>query len=143
MRRSRKLCVLLACALVVPLLNGCGGNTDQPSGGELAIGVTSFADTLEPTEQYFSWVVSRYGVGETLVRFDEEGELAPCLAESWAVSDDHLTWTFQIREGVKFSNGDMMTPEMVKSSLERTFNLSPRARQPSLSRSRWRWTASS
>ena len=127
MRRSRKLCVVLACALVVPLLNGCGGNTDQPSGGELAIGVTSFADTLEPTEQYFSWVVSRYGVGETLVRFDEEGELAPCLAESWAVSDDHLTWTFQIREGVKFSNGDMMTPEMVKSSLERTFNLSPRA----------------
>ena len=57
-------------------------------GGEITIGVTSFADTLEPTEQYFSWVVSRYGVGETLVRFDENGEIVPCLAESWEISED-------------------------------------------------------
>ena len=79
------------------------------------------------TEQYFSWVVSRYGVGETLVRFDEKGEIVPCLAESWENSEDGKTWTFKIREGVKFSNGDDMTPEMVKSSLERTFELSERA----------------
>ena len=96
-------------------------------GGEITIGVTSFADTLEPTEQYFSWVVSRYGVGETLVRFDENGEIVPCLAESWEISEDQLTWTFKIREGVKFSNGDDMTPELVKASLERTFKLSDRA----------------
>ena len=44
---------------------------------EITVGVTSFADTLETTEQYFSWVVSRYGVGETLVKFDEHGEKAP------------------------------------------------------------------
>ena len=97
------------------------------SGSAVTIGVTSFADTLEPTEQYFSWVVSRYGVGETLVRFDETGALTPCLAESWSVSDDHLTWTFRIREGVRFSNGDDMTPDLVKASLERTFAMSDRA----------------
>lgn len=133
---------LLACTLALSLLGGCGGSdggsAQQPAGsgsasatpaqgGTLTIGVTSFADTLEPTEQYFSWVVSRYGIGETLVRFDENGELAPCLAESWSVSDDRLTWTFTLREGVKFSNGDDMTPELVKASLERTFTLSPRA----------------
>ena len=33
-------------------------------GNTMIIGVTSFADTLEPTEQYFSWVVSRYAIGE-------------------------------------------------------------------------------
>ena len=49
---------------------------------EITIGVTSFADTLEPTEQYFSWVVSRYAIGECLTKFDEEGEIVPCLAES-------------------------------------------------------------
>ena len=75
------------------------------SGGEVTIGVTSFADTLEPTEQYFSWVVTRYGVGETLAKFDENGEIVPCLAKEWSVSEDQLTWTFKIREGVKFSNG--------------------------------------
>ena len=89
--------------------------------GEINIGVTSFADTLEPTEQYFSWVVSRYAIGECLAKFDENGELVPCLAESWENSEDGKTWTFKIREGVKFSNGDDMTVEMVKASLERTY----------------------
>lgn len=93
---------------------------------EINIGVTSFADTLEPTEQYFSWVVSRYGVGECLAKFDESGELVPCLAESWENSEDGLTWTFKIREGVKFSNGNDMTVEAVKSSLERTIEMSDR-----------------
>ncbi len=54
---------------------------------EITVGVTSFADTLETTEQYFSWVVSRYGVGETLIKFDEHGEKAPLLAESWEKSE--------------------------------------------------------
>ena len=138
---------LLAGSLAAGLLAGCGNSAGEKAdtedtaasgensaldktggdGGEITIGVTSFADTLEPTEQYFSWVVSRYGVGETLVRFDENGEIMPCLAESWEISEDQLTWTFKIREGVKFSNGDDMTPELVKASLERTFELSDRA----------------
>lgn len=141
------MCALLAGSLAAGLLAGCGNSAGEKAdtedtaasgensaldktggdGGEITIGVTSFADTLEPTEQYFSWVVSRYGVGETLVRFEENGEIVPCLAESWEISEDQLTWTFKIREGVKFSNGDDMTPELVKASLERTFELSDRA----------------
>ena len=141
------MCALLAGSLAAGLLAGCGNSAGEKAdtedtaasgensaldktggdGGEITICVTSFADTLEPTEQYFSWVVSRYGVGETLVRFDENGEIVPCLAESWEISEDQLTWTFKIREGVKFSNGDDMTPELVKASLERTFELSDRA----------------
>ena len=94
---------------------------------EIVVGVTSFADTLETTEQYFSWVVSRYGVGETLVKFDEHGEKAPLLAESWENSEGGKVWKFKIREGVKFSDGTEMTPERVKKSLERTFKLNNRA----------------
>ena len=128
--------ISVSSVLALSMLAGCGGSSSsQPSsssetasvssaepkqGGEITIGVTSFADTLEPTEQYFSWVVSRYGVGECLVRFDENGEMTPCLAESWNNSEDGLTWTFKIRQGVKFSNGDEMTPELVKASIERT-----------------------
>lgn len=95
--------------------------------GTVTVGVTSFADTLEPTEQYFSWVITRYAVGETLTKFNEEAELEPCLAESWESSEDGLTWTFKIREGVKFSNGDELTAEAVKASLDRTFEKSARA----------------
>ena len=89
----------------------------------MTIGVTSFADTLEPTEQYFSWVISRYGVGQGLTKFDEEGNMVPCLATEWTNSEDGKIWTFTIREGVKFSNGNDMTPEMVKASLERTIQI--------------------
>lgn len=126
--------VVLAGAMCASLLTGCGGSgndttqeTAAVSGDkEVTIGVTSFADTLEPTEQYFSWVVSRYGVGECLTRFNEEGEITPCLAEKWTNSEDGLTWTFTIREGVKFSNGNDMTPEMVMASIQRTCDKSDR-----------------
>ncbi|MFR4895913.1 MAG: ABC transporter substrate-binding protein [Blautia hansenii] len=129
----RRICsTLLAGSMAASLLTGCGSGNGEKSEGsassssaqekqELTIGVTSFADTLEPTEQYFSWVVSRYGIGETLVKFDEKGEIVPCLAESWENSQDKLTWTFKIREGVKFSNGEEMTPELVKASLREPF----------------------
>jgi peptide/nickel transport system substrate-binding protein len=136
---KKVLSLTMVGALSFSMLAGCGSSSDSSeestkaateaeaaTGGEITIGVTSFADTLEPTEQYFSWVVSRYAVGETLVKFDENGDLEPCLAESWENSDDQLSWTFKIREGVTFSNGNEMTAEAVKSSLERTIELSNR-----------------
>lgn len=108
-------------------LTGCGkkeaAGSDEKS---LTIGVTSFADTLEPTEQYFGWVVSRYGVGENLVKFNKKGKIEADLAKEWSVSEDQLTWSFTIRKGVKFSNGTKLTPEIVKDSLERSFKMNPR-----------------
>ncbi len=130
MKNSIKKILTGALVLVMALtLFSCGGDGGSSSGdsSQITIGVTSFADTLEPTEQYFSWVVSRYGVGENLVKFDENGELVPCLAESWEPSEDQKSWIFKIREGVKFSNGDELTPELVKASIERVYELSDRA----------------
>lgn len=130
MKNSIKKILTGALVLVMALtLFSCGGDGGSSSGdsSQITIGVTSFADTLEPTEQYFSWVVSRYGVGENLVKFDENGELVPCLAESWEPSEDQKSWIFKIREGVKFSNGDELTPELVKASIERVYEMSDRA----------------
>src|SRR5439155_112674 len=45
--------------------------------------------------------------------------LAPSLAESWTVSKDGLTYEFVLRKGAKFHNGDPVTAEDVKFSLER------------------------
>ena len=48
------------------------------------------------------------------------GELqAPCLAESWSVSEDGLTYDFVLRRGVQFHNGEPVTAEDVKFSFER------------------------
>lgn len=127
----KKLGLFSLLALMLTLVVACGGEKKEEAKAdvpkEIVVGITSFADTLEPTEQYFSWVITRYGVGENLVRFDENGELQPSLAEKWEVSEDGLTWTFKIRDGVKFSNGNPLTAEAVKSSLERTFTKSKRA----------------
>ncbi len=56
-----------------------------------------------------------------------ETELVPSLAESWEISDDGLTYTFHLREGVKFSNGNPLTSGDVRFTLERLLT-HPKAR---------------
>jgi peptide/nickel transport system substrate-binding protein len=124
----KALSVALAAGMATMVLAGCGDDSKNAGNATtLKVGVTNFADTLEPTQNYFAWVVMRYGMGETLVKFDEHMRTVPWLAESWQVSDDHLTWTFKIRDGVKFSNGNPVTADAVKKSFERVFAKQNRA----------------
>ena len=90
---KKVLAATLACMMTFSMTTVAQAKGDKKSDKEITIGVTSFADTLEPTEQYFSWVVSRYAIGECLTKFDENGEIVPCLAEEWENSDDGKTWT--------------------------------------------------
>ena len=120
---SLSLCGILTAGIIA----GCGSeNTVDKT--TLKFGVTNFADTLEPTQNYFGWVVMRYAIGECLAKFDEKMNVQPWLAESWSISDDHLTWTFKIRDNVKFSNGNLVTAEAVKKSIERAFTKNTRAK---------------
>lgn len=56
---------------------------------------------------------------ETLVTFDYDYEVQPMLAESWNVSEDGLTYTFNLRHGVMFHNGVEMTADDVVASMDR------------------------
>jgi peptide/nickel transport system substrate-binding protein len=59
-------------------------------------------------------------VCEGLIRYaDDSLELIPTLATSWKVSNDGLTWRFNLRRGVKFHDGTPFTAQDVKDSLER------------------------
>src|SRR5215470_92507 len=60
-----------------------------------------------------------------LVRFDPDMNVVPELAESWEVSKDGLTWTFKLRHGVKFHDGQEMTSADVKYTFDRLFEKSP------------------
>ena len=60
-----------------------------------------------------------YAIYEHLIGIDTEGNFIPELADSWSVSADGLLWTYKIRKGVKFHNGDDLTAADVKFSLER------------------------
>ena len=123
---AKKGAALAACALLVFGLSGCGGSSSSASKDTLRVGVTNFADSLEPTANYFGWQVMRYGVGEALVHFDDKMRPEPWIAESWLVAPDQMSWTFKIKN-IKFSNGNPVTGEAVKKSIERTFAKAPRA----------------
>lgn len=57
---------------------------------------------------------------DALVGFDlEEGGIGPGVAKSWKISDDGESWTFNLREGLEFHNGEALTAEDVKFSIER------------------------
>ena len=131
MKKTAKITAALAMmGLLAFAAAGCGGDDSAKSSAAkdtVKFGVTNFADSLEPTDNFFSWVVMRYGLGECLVKFDDKMNITPWLAESWSISDDKLTWTFKINDKAVFSNGNKVTADAVKKSIERTFEKSNRA----------------
>jgi peptide/nickel transport system substrate-binding protein len=58
-------------------------------------------------------------VFEGLTRFASDGSIIPGLAQSWVISDDGMTYTFKLAEGVTFHDGTTMDAEDVKFSLDR------------------------
>ena len=50
--------------------------------------------------------VTLYNIYETLTKINADGTVTPLLAESWEVSPDLKTYTFKLRKGVKFQNGE-------------------------------------
>lgn len=55
----------------------------------------------------------------TLLKFDDAGNVIGDLAKSWEVSEDQKTWTFMLKEGVKFHSGKELTADDVKATYER------------------------
>ena len=109
------LLIILAAAVV----GSCS------SGGREEETVLNFAlsgnpDTLDPhkTAGTLTFQTLR-SVYDTLVEPDPSGRIVPALAEDWAVSDDFLTWTFSLRKGVVFHNGEGLTSKDVKATIER------------------------
>jgi peptide/nickel transport system substrate-binding protein len=88
----------------------------------MVVGCSSGPLTLDPACAYDAASLELItNVYETLIAFDEEktDEFVPRLATDWYISPDGLTYTFRIRQGVKFHNGEILTVEDVEYSLER------------------------
>ncbi len=129
---KKTIAILLSIVLVLGLLAGCGssGSTAAstgttaaaPAAGEktLTFGIQMYSDgLLNPAAQTnCAWNCMRYGIGEALFKFTDSMEIVPWLAESAEHSDDYMTWTIKIRDGVKFSNGTDLTASKVKESLD-------------------------
>lgn len=93
---------------------------EPQSGGTLQVAFQNDWESLDPhvTSSYSSLQILN-NVLETLTTFDDDLNLVPSLATDWSQSEDGLTWTFNLREGVMFSNGREMTAEDVVFTYER------------------------
>ena len=85
---------------------------------------TSFPD-LDPATSFSNDGAVLANVYEGLTRYipateTTEAKIEPLLATSWDISEDGKTWTFRLRDGVKFHDGSPLTSEAVKGSIERT-----------------------
>ncbi|WP_455543146.1 ABC transporter substrate-binding protein, partial [Intestinibacter sp.] len=123
-RIKKAMVATLIAAMTLGVVTGCSSSGGS-SGGDsktLNFGCTNFSDSLDPTSATNgAWAVSRYGIGETLYRFDQQMQPQPYLADSVKSNDDKTEWTFHIKEGIKFSNGNELTATAVKKSLDYTF----------------------
>ena len=119
---------LSACLLLAAFLVGCGR---QPAAGErkapakpvravYRMALEEDARTLDPADivDAYSWGIARR-LFSTLVRHDAKMNVIGDLAESWAVSDDQLTYTFRLRRGARFHHGRPVVAQDVAYSLSR------------------------
>jgi peptide/nickel transport system substrate-binding protein len=111
--------ILTSCSSGESVDLGDGSGTET-QGTVLRAAIGGEPDQLDPhrTSSYFSFQVLE-NVFDTLVEPDENLEMQPALAESWTVSDDQLTWTFELRDGVTFHDGSDFTADDVVYSYDR------------------------
>lgn len=97
---------------------------DAIYGGSIVVGITQDLDSLDPHKAVAAGTNEvLFNVYEGLVKPNENGDLVPAVASEYQISEDGKTYTFTLRDGVKFHNGDAVTAEDVKYSIERCAGL--------------------
>lgn len=133
--RKRFRLILAAAAAASLLLSGCGGSTsgdgsDAQAGtdtsGFLVVPLVAdiqTADVHKTTKDYEIPLNIYDRLVDIEVKEDGSSEIVPSLAESWEISGDALTYTFHLRQGVKFHNGEELTADDVEYSFTRQLSV--------------------
>ncbi len=127
MLRFRFVVAVMVLLLVAGACEGqAPGPTDEPAGARTFTYSTTSEVMIgwDPATGYSNEVVAMHNIYETLTRYDAETQqVQPLLAESWESSEDGLTWTFTLRDGVTFHTGRELTAEAARNAIERTRKL--------------------
>ena len=112
--RHRLLGLLAVCALAVPL----AAAAQQPK--TLRVVMHSDLKILDPIWTT-AFIVRNHGymIYDTLFALDGNLQIKPQMVDTWTVSPDKLTWTFTLRDGLEFHDGQPVTTEDVLASLKR------------------------
>ncbi|MEO3887736.1 ABC transporter substrate-binding protein [Nonomuraea sp. B5E05] len=123
----RRIGIWIAVGGLLLATAACGGGdsggsaSGTPEAQSLAVGFVAEPANLDFTSTEGAAIPQALlvNVYEGLVKLDQAGEIVPLLAEKWEVSDDRKTYTFTLRENVKFSSGAPFTADDVVFSLDR------------------------
>lgn len=135
--RMKRITAALTAAVMAVSLAACSNNADpvgessQPSQTDTESQVVHLNLAESWDFQYFYTIItpevsssSGYDITyyltsfyDTLFEYNTDGEVVGVLAEDWAMSEDGKTYTFQIKQGVKFSDGSDLTAEDVAKSI--------------------------
>src|SRR5437773_2938977 len=117
------LVLALAALLAMPLGAGAQGKDT------LTVALPSHAPTLDP-HMHFERVgiLVNINMFDSLLHRNTKLEFEPSLATSWKALSD-TQWEFKIRKGVRFHNGEILTPEDVKYSFDRVIDQTKKSRQ--------------
>jgi peptide/nickel transport system substrate-binding protein len=133
-RRRLRMGVALLASLVAAVACGSGGNGSGSGtgaardGGQVVVAITQEPDSLDPQRSSLATSSLLFGyAGDTLVSQDPTGKIVPDLASSWKVSSDGLHYTFDLRHGVTFQNGDRFDAQSAKASFDRALDPATKA----------------
>ncbi|GAA4910116.1 peptide/nickel transport system substrate-binding protein [Stackebrandtia albiflava] len=127
-KRIRGAVALTAAAVVAVATAGCASERGEDGGGDenkpFIFAGAGDPESLDPSlsTDGETFRVTRQ-VLETLLTHEVGGtEIVGGLAETWEQSEDGTVWTFHLREGVKFHDGEALTAEVVCANFDRWFN---------------------
>ena len=131
-RKAAGILLVLTMAVTIAL-SGCAGDKDKASsktenklsgnpveGGSIKVGISQDLDSLDPHKAVAAGTKEvLFNIYEGLMKPDKDGNLVEAVASDYKISDDAKVYTFTLRDGVKFHNGNDVTAEDVKYSIER------------------------
>jgi peptide/nickel transport system substrate-binding protein len=119
--RRAMLSALICCLTLVLAPLWASSAQAQPRKDSLVLAMTLEPPGLDPTAGAASAIaeVTLYNIYETLTKIGSDSKISPLLAQSWTVSPDLKTWTFKLRPGVGFQNGEPFNSAAVRFSFER------------------------
>ena len=120
MSRVKKILALCAMMAMSTALIGCSGGKAKKT-SEMVVGIPQdLEDSLDPHKAVAAGTKEvLFNIYEGLLKPDSQGNNIPAVAESYTVSDDLMTYTFVLRDGIKFHNGDKVTVDDIKYSVEK------------------------
>ena len=114
---KKTLALVLVLVMALTLFAGC--KQEETAAKDTLTFVTYQApDNLDPMYSVWGEKNTLHNIYDCLVKFDANGKMAPALAESWTLSEDGLTYTFKLRQGVTFHDGSAFSADDVIFSLD-------------------------